>query len=117
MSFCEKCESLLKPRYNKVTGERELYCDCCDIVYVFNDKKENYIIRSSLKEERVKTNIIMTDEIRKSLSDVIKIACPKCGNLEAFLFHKPPIWGDEEDVIKYRCVKCNYTWDEGNKVT
>ena len=117
MKFCEDCDSMLKTRFNKEINKREYVCKCGK-TYEFKPESK---VKSKFSKKQLKdfTNLrktIVIDDNYETLDAVIKQICPKCENDKAYLFEMPPLYGDEDNVVRYKCTKCNYTYSDGGKI-
>jgi DNA-directed RNA polymerase subunit M/transcription elongation factor TFIIS len=103
MKFCEKCNSYMRETRD---GFR---CTRC-----------GYVIETSILEiknmDRQKTSPIEVIESSDGEAVKINMACPKCGNLEAFhstSFSSGEHAGvrQERSIERFKCAKCAYSWN------
>ena len=102
MRFCERCQSYMQETRDGFACSRCGFTIQTDIVETRN-------------LEHQKTSAI--DVIDGSEAEPLKVsvACPKCGNLEAFRntsFFSGEHAGvrQERSIERFKCVKCGYTW-------
>lgn len=114
MRFCDECNSLLKPQKNNESNQTELFCKGCGETYLLKEEDKSFKKTSNIKIENIE-NLIITN--KDEFASIVNMYCPKCENNKCYFFEMPPLFGDEENVIKYQCVKCNYTFRDGGKIT
>lgn len=114
MKFCEECGTLIR-----VDIERKLLVcgKCGDTKDISNDDDIAgimglYRIKIGDSEERREPIVIISDKYKK-LKPTRQANCPYCENHEAYYRIIPPRWGDEGDLIIYKCTKCGRGWREG----
>jgi len=102
MRFCERCQSYMRETRDGFT------CSRC-----------GYVIQTAIVEirniEHQKTSPIDVIEGSDGEPTKISVACPKCGNLEAFRsisFSSGEHAGvrQERSIERFRCAKCAYSW-------
>jgi DNA-directed RNA polymerase subunit M/transcription elongation factor TFIIS len=105
MQFCSKCGTLIKLK--NPTPQNKFYCDCGQEIKLNSEP----VI---LKEKTIpKKNIEIGDNENRLA--VHKHICKKCGYDKAELIYIGAMYGDEGDVIRFRCGKCGYVENIGEK--
>ena len=96
--FCPKCKSLMYPQ-----GD-ELVCKNCGYIEKKRGKK---IVKTKGKEKELAIIEEKVEVLPKT-----RIACPKCGNKEAYWILRQTRAADEPETRIYTCTKCGYKWRE-----
>ena len=92
--FCQNCKSLLRL-------DEAGKCQSCGTK-----------IDKGLRFSETSENKKATTEVGKEVETltIIKKACPKCNNPEAFFWSKLISFSDEPETEFYKCTKCKHTW-------
>ena len=119
MPFHEKCGSLLLPQKNKNENSDKsvvYFCPKCkEVTDDFKALMRDTNATLKIKIQKQET-IVLTNKIDGT--DLVKHNCGQCGNDTAFQSVKPPIYGDEDDLIMYKCSKCGtVSRDSGNRIS
>lgn len=116
VNFCPKCDKIL--RVQKIDNEKKFFCRGCNVTFPYESQKTPKTPQQSKniakKIKKLKTVVVSEDD--DSLGSITQL-CPKCGNNKAYSFEMPPLWGDEESFIRYKCSKCRHVWQEGSVVS
>ena len=104
MEFCSKCGTLIKLK--NPNPQKKFYCDCGQEIKV----QDNII----LKEKIILKREIEIGDNKNTLA-VHKHVCKKCGYDRAELIYIGAMYGDEGDIIRFRCGKCNHVENVGDK--
>ncbi|MCL5112333.1 MAG: hypothetical protein M1500_01275 [Candidatus Marsarchaeota archaeon] len=108
--FHEKCGTLLKRK----TTEKgvEIYCPSC------NDIVPEKLIRKSekivIKANSPITGFPLINDDPKNAP--IEHKCDGCDFDRAYEYILPPIRGDEDETIMYKCAKCGKVSRENTKI-
>jgi DNA-directed RNA polymerase subunit M len=107
MEFCGHCGSRMTPDSKK----KEMICGKCGST---SDIKVDEIRKKLGKYTKEVESIVIFDK-NIDYSTRRSVNCPKCGYNEAFYVIIPPRWGDEAELIMYKCAKpgCGHNWREG----
>ncbi len=105
--FCPNCHTILNRRKMKGVEETLMYCKRCDQLYYKLPSEDNIIV-SALKENNIGEGVVMQTQ-----AHTVKRECPYCGNPRMFEIQIPPRWGDEDDLIIYKCPKCGKSERQG----
>jgi len=105
MKFCPKCGSILLPEKDK--KKVLLKCKKCG----FSEKSdEKPILREKVKPTR-KVEVVEEGDV----TAVYDHKCIKCGHDKSQLIQMHPQYGDEDDVILWKCGKCGFVEREKTK--
>ena len=95
--FCSKCGSMMFPKDGKYV------CQCGEVKELGN--AECFTTDSHNKETAVIEETI-------AVLPKTRIICPKCGNTEAYYSLVQTRAADEPETRKFRCTRCNYSWND-----
>lgn len=109
--FHEKCGTLLKRQ--TTDGKTELYCPTCkENIPRHLLRNNNNLIVAKANDLKYKSALIQDDPN----SAPIEHDCEKCGFDKAYELIFPPIRGDEDETIMYKCGRCGNVYRENTKV-
>lgn len=99
MEFCEGCGNLLTPK--KENGKIMMKCRTCGNIQEASKKntKETFVVKKSDNLE----GVIGAE------SNTVSHTCHKCNYDKAVISYIPALWGDEGNIILYKCTGCGYT--------
>lgn len=103
--FCPECRSLLYPK--AIEGTPLAYCGKCDIYYLRREE-DRVVIVEEVRDKREIPVIVDDDH-----PNLVTHTCPYCGNHQMIETRIPPRWGDEDDLVIYKCPKCKKSIREG----
>jgi len=83
----------------------KIVCERCGIFREMN-KKGAVTIK---KEKKVKKKPVVLDR-RADGRPLVKMACPKCSNKEAYAELRQVRAADEPETQFYTCTKCGHRW-------
>ena len=106
MQFCSKCGTLIKLR--NINQKNKFYCDCGQEIKI---NFEKIIIKEKTDSKK---EIEIADNINRLA--VHKNICKKCGHDRAELIEIGAMYGDESDVVRLKCGKCNHVENIGYKL-
>ena len=98
MFFCTKCGKIIVFKSPNLQGKKA-ECSCGNI-FVVNE--EDFV----LKEKTNNKAIEVADD--KNLLAVHKHVCRRCGHDKAQLIEIGAMYGDEEDIVRYKCGRCGH---------
>jgi len=109
VKFCPKCGSRLVIKTNE-EGKREYVCPRKGCGY----REPLSTFTYKILEERKTEAIRLLDEKSTSIKTmpIIRVECPKCGNMEAYWWIAQTRGMDESPTRFYRCTRCGHTWRE-----
>lgn len=112
MEFCPKCgmRMSLTP---KEKGGTKVLLKCVSCGYYPRGKKIP-TVASKIIEHEAKEPIVIIGEKESKLKTLPteKVECPKCGNMEAYVWLVQTRGADESSTQFFRCSKCGMTWRE-----
>jgi DNA-directed RNA polymerase subunit M len=96
----------------KKSSRVSLKCPNCN--YVLRGKKTSQPALVKPTEKPSKESIIIIGEKEAKLKTLPtqKAQCPKCGNMEAYVWMVQTRGADESSTQFFRCTKCGMTWRE-----
>jgi len=103
--FCPDCKSLLYPQ--EIDGVPLAYCRKCDTYYLRKRTDSRVIVEKARGKGEI---AVISDNDHPNL---VKRTCPYCGNPQMVETRIPPRWGDEDDLVIYKCPRCNKSEREG----
>ena len=112
MEFCPKCAMrlVLVPK-GKNASKFSLQCPNCS--YVLRAKKPSPAIVKKIEKSTVEPVVIIGErEAKIKTLPTEKVECPKCNNLEAYVWLVQTRGADESSTQFFRCTKCGVTWRE-----
>ncbi len=114
MEFCPKCGSRLVPLAKKLEDGRRvaiLQCRSCG----FQKEISSGELAAPIKIEhkpREQIAVVTEEDAKFRTLPTARAECPKCGNLEAYVWLVQTRGADESSTQFFRCTKCGYTWRE-----
>ena len=105
MQFCSKCGTLIKLK--NPNPQNKFYCDCLQEIKL---NSQDFIIKEKITPKK---DIEIADN--KNRLAVHKHICKKCGYDRAELIEIGVMYGDEADIVRFRCGKCGYVENIGYK--
>lgn len=114
MEFCPNCGSMLEVRKTR-TDEGEplifLLCGRCDYKRQESaDKKEKQDTKVIQPQPQV--TIIAKEDQEVTTLPTLRMECPKCGNMQVYVWQVQTRGGDEASTQFMRCTKCSHTFRE-----
>ncbi|MCW4009573.1 MAG: transcription factor S [Candidatus Bathyarchaeota archaeon] len=110
MEFCPDCGSRLVPK--KTENAVSLVCPKCGYVKQESDKLEVKVGAKVIKHNiQQKVTIIGKDD-QVNTMPTMRMECPKCGNMQVYVWQVQTRGGDESSTQFFRCTKCNHTFRE-----
>jgi len=113
MEFCPKCGMRLTPAQKKKGSKGTVALSCPKCGY---KKRAVHKVVATPKviehgpQERV---VVIGKEAQKLRTlPTVRVACPKCGNMLAYVWQVQTRGSDESSTQFFRCTKCNYTFRE-----
>jgi len=111
MEFCPKCGTRLVAADKAMGGKATLLkCQNCG----YQKAVENKPVSIRVVEQRPEDHavIVMDDEKQADLrtAPTMRVGCPKCGNMEAYVWLVQTRGADESSTQFLRCTKCGQTW-------
>ena len=111
MEFCPKCGTKLTPTKKKKKGKVTMVLSCPKCGY----KKPAALatvpkVIEHRPEERIA--VIGKEEQKLRTLPTVRIECPKCGNMKAYVWQVQTRGTDESSTQFFRCTKCNHTFRE-----
>ena len=103
-----------------VIKEREFHrvaeCTKCGFQIELDENKEaelakKFKVQLAVKPEESRVQTIDISNVRSGES-IVRIECPKCGNMEAYAWQMQTRSADEGATTFYRCTKCGHSWRE-----
>ena len=112
MEFCPKCGMRLGLVPTGKTASRfSLKCPNCN--YELRSKKTSPVIVKKIEKPTVEPVVVIGEkEAKIKTLPTEKVECPKCGNLEAYVWLVQTRGADESSTQFFRCTKCGSTWRE-----
>lgn len=116
MEFCPKCGMRLTLVVGGKSAKVLLKCSHCG--YESKSAKKKAHPTAAVKIERPSTEptepivIIGEKEAKLKTLPTEKVECPKCGNLEAYVWLVQTRGADESSTQFFRCTRCGETWRE-----
>ncbi len=98
MQFCIRCGTIL--RFKNRGPQKIFYCDCG--FERFQD--EEIVLNEQITE---KPEISVMEDHNFGLA-VHTHQCIKCGHNKAILIEIGAMYGDEADIIRFKCGKCGH---------
>jgi DNA-directed RNA polymerase subunit M/transcription elongation factor TFIIS len=95
-----------------INGESVQYCLKCE--KIVNEAGKKYVIQ--IKEEIRQKTVVISEKI--ITGPVVEFTCEneECKTGLAYEMVKPPMFGDEDDLILHKCVDCGKVTREGTKI-
>lgn len=111
MEFCPKCGTKLTPAKKKKKGKVTIVLSCPKCGY----KKPAALatvqkVIEHKPEERIA--VIGKEEQKLRTLPTVRVECPKCGNMKAYVWQVQTRGTDESSTQFFRCTKCSYTFRE-----
>ena len=95
-----------------IKGTWMTYCSKCEEV-VEGDPKD---LKRPIKEKEKNETVIIPEKIITGPVVAFKCENEECKTELAYEMVKPPMFGDEDDLILYKCVDCGKVTREGTKI-
>lgn len=110
MEFCPKCGRRLLPNKKGKKNILVLRCPKCG----FEKKLGGKLERAVLVQRGGKEGIAVIGREEQGLRTLptIRVECPKCGNMSAYVWQVQTRGADESMTQFFRCTKCGYTFRE-----
>lgn len=102
MEFCPKCNGMLMPKNGVLT------CKCGYTKEITQESQKNYKGQEKIKTED--TVIFKGEDV--NVLPKTKVACPECGNNEAYWQLRQTRSADEAETRFLECTKCGHRWRE-----
>jgi len=99
MFFCTKCGKIIVLKSPSPQGKAKIECSCGNIF----DVEKDIILKEKITPGK---EIEIADD--ENILAVHKHICKKCGYDRAELIEIGAMYGDEEDIVRYKCGKCGY---------
>jgi DNA-directed RNA polymerase subunit M len=111
MEFCPKCGTRLTPTKKKKKDKVTLILSCPKCGY---KKPTAPITEPQIIEHKPQEQIAVIGKEEQKLRTLptVRIECPKCGNMKAYVWQVQTRGTDESSTQFFRCTKCNYTYRE-----
>jgi len=112
MEFCPKCGTRLTPTKRKMKGKVAVVLSCPKCRYrkpVTTPVPSPKIIEHSPQQQIA---VIGREEQKLRTLPTVRIECPKCGNMQAYVWQVQTRGTDESSTQFFRCTKCSYTFRE-----
>jgi transcription factor S len=115
MEFCPKCSSRIAPKKIQTGTETLVVMSCCKCDYVKQDatrKTEHQpgkVIQHNLHEL---VTVIAKEDQELNTLPTLRMECPKCGNMQVYVWQVQTRGGDEASTQFMRCTKCSHTFRE-----
>ncbi|MHA1589855.1 MAG: transcription factor S [Candidatus Njordarchaeales archaeon] len=109
--YCKRCGSFMKVKETR--GDVVIYeCPVCHWTKEVTNSKVSQE-RSAIVLDKPVSMMVVIDEAKiKRRGTIVKVQCPKCGNLGAYVEIVQTRAADEPPTRIYKCTKCGYTWRE-----
>jgi len=113
MEFCQKCgmRLVLSPK-GKTLSRFTLKCPNCGYELRGSKKPSPTIVKKIVKSTPESVVVIGEKEAGLKTLPTEKIECPRCGNMEAYVWLVQTRGADESSTQFFRCTKCGSTWRE-----
>lgn len=110
LEFCPKCGTRLTPNRKGKKKVLVLRCPKCG----FEKKVGERLERAVVTQRGGKEDIAVIGRKEQDLRTLptIRIECPKCGNMSAYVWQVQTRGADESMTQFFRCTKCGYTFRE-----
>ncbi|MEM0143305.1 MAG: hypothetical protein QXL94_05065 [Candidatus Parvarchaeum sp.] len=109
--FHDKCGSLLVRK--KANETMEAYCPNCKEFIPSSMLRKSEPVINKANESR--PFAIISDESKDNAP--IERHCENCGFDRAYEYVMPPMHGDEDELIMYKCAKCGKVYRENTKTS
>ncbi|MDD4352890.1 MAG: hypothetical protein PHN56_00375 [Candidatus Nanoarchaeia archaeon] len=113
VKFCE-CGGMLREKKDKESNELELICKCGK-TYEFKKTEKNPINQKKINQKLNYNKTIIIDQ-DTHLETLLVIPCPNCGYDKGYTYELPPLYGDEDNLNRYKCGKCKTTYSDDAKI-
>ncbi len=113
MDFCIKCGSRLVPKKVKSGEQAMLVLACSKCGQKTKETNRSLKINGKTIEHSPKQLVsVISKENQLSVLPTIQIACPRCGNNNAYAWQVQTRGADESSTQFLRCTNCDYTFRE-----
>ncbi len=109
MEFCPKCGTKLTPTKKK-KGKATIVLSCPKCGYKKPAALATMPKVIEHKPERIA--VIGKKEQKLRTLPTVRVECPKCGNMKAYVWQVQTRGTDESSTQFFRCTKCSYTFRE-----
>ena len=115
MEFCPKCSSRIAPKKTQKGTETHVVMACCKCDYVKEDSTQKTeqtpgkVIQHNLQEL---VTVIAKEDQELNTLPTLRMECPKCGNMQVYVWQVQTRGGDEASTQFMRCTKCSHTFRE-----
>jgi DNA-directed RNA polymerase subunit M len=112
MEFCPKCgmRLILTP---KGKGGSKLTLKCPNCGYEVRSKKASPVVVKKIEKPSIESVVVIGEkEAKIKTLPTVKIECPTCGNMEAYVWLVQTRGTDESSTQFFRCTRCGFTWRE-----
>lgn len=89
---------------SKVDGKTIFKCRCG------HSEGGDARVTETIKHHHERKFDVVENEV--DIRPIVKIECPKCGNMEAHNWELQTRSGDEAATQFFKCTKCHHTWRE-----
>ena len=111
MEFCPKCGTRLTPTKKKRKGKVTIVLSCPKCGYKKPTTPAS-VAKIIEHEPRELIAVIGREEQKLRTLPTVRIECPKCGNMKAYVWQVQTRGSDESSTQFFRCTKCSYTFRE-----
>jgi len=112
MEFCPKCGMRLTVVGVATRGTAAVTLRCPSCGYQKRTGSKRVAARVIEPERRESVIVIGKREASIKTSPTMKVECPRCGNMEAYVWLVQTRGADESSTQFFRCTKCGQTWRE-----
>ena len=111
MEFCPECGSRLAPK--KTENGFSLVCYKCGYTRQATQRKIEVKVGAKVIKHTLQQKVtIIGKEDQVKTMPTMRMECPKCGNMEVYVWQVQTRGGDEASTQFFRCTKCNHTFRE-----
>ncbi len=111
MEFCPKCETRLTGTKKK-RGERAVLVLSCPKCGYEKPAASATLAKVIEHGPQKRIAVIGKKEQKLRVLPTVRMECPKCGNVKAYVWQVQTRGTDESSTQFFRCTKCNYTFRE-----
>ncbi len=113
MDFCLKCGSRMEPKKVKSGQQAMLVLACSKCGEKTKQTSENVKLNGKIIAHNPKQLVsVIGKENQLSVLPTIQVACPRCGNNNAYAWQVQTRGADESSTQFLRCTSCDYTFRE-----
>lgn len=110
LEFCPDCGTRLVPKKKGKKGILVLVCPKCGFEKKVGEGLERAVVVRGSRKEGVA--VIGRKEQDLRTLPTVRVECPKCGNMLAYVWQVQTRGADESMTQFFRCTKCGYTFRE-----